>query len=76
MYVIEYKRHENLSPDNCLHEMNKREFNLAVESVKGNPRHAFKSVSSQYAHQWVKEGRLHSTGLYTVDGRIRKAQGE
>jgi len=76
MYVIEYRRHDDLRGYSyCLHEMTKRQFACAVEGVASNPRHFFKSVSSQYAHQWVKEGRLHSTALYTAEGKIRKARG-
>jgi len=75
MYVIEYRRHEDMRGYSyCLHEMTKRKFECEVEIVRGNPRHFFKSVSSQYAHQWVKEGRLHSTALYIIDGRVRKAR--
>jgi hypothetical protein len=33
-------------------------------------------VTAATAHRWVKDGNIHSTGLYVDQGRIRKARGE
>lgn len=50
-----------------LWEMTKAEFK--TEMLKRDVRR----VSGQFAHDWVKRDRIHSTSLWVEDGKIRRA---
>jgi hypothetical protein len=44
---------------------------LKPDSEAWYPR--YYPVTARRAHQWVKDGGLHSTALHVSDGRIRRA---
>jgi hypothetical protein len=41
---------------------------------RDDPCRTFKIVSGQIAHKWVRDGGLHTTGLYLDGNFIRKAK--
>lgn len=44
-----------------------------VQALQGPRLPRYRRVDATYAHDWVKRGYIHETGLYTEDGRIRYA---
>ncbi len=67
MYGLEY---HNDTPY-CLHHLTTREIkrlNLIDPAVQ------YRLIDYTKAHQWVKDGGIHTTGLYLDDkGRIRRS---
>ena len=69
MYVIEsYKGYR------ILHDYTKEELDCRMDIYRDDPARTFKIVSGQIAHKWVRDGGLHTTGLYVDGNFIRKAK--
>ncbi len=47
-----------------------------INAAYGPPTVRYKPVHWTNAHDWVRRGRIHGTGLWTDNGRIRYAEGE
>jgi hypothetical protein len=69
MYVI-----ESHNGYRVLHDYTKGEIDSWMAIYRDDPVRTFKIVSGQIAHKWVRDGGLHTTGLYVDGNFIRKAK--
>lgn len=57
----------------CLHDVDLTQLNEWKERFKDDPTRRFHKVTATNAHNWVRQGGLHTTYLYLDGNRIRKA---
>jgi hypothetical protein len=76
MYVVETIRDKDTNSIfyRCLHDIKSDQLKSWQESYKDNPCRSFYKVTANNAHNWIRHGGLHTTGLYMDGNRIRKAQ--
>jgi hypothetical protein len=75
MYVVETIKDKDTNSIfyRCLHDIKSDQLKSWQESYKDNPCRSFYKVTANNAHNWVRNGGLHTTCLYMDGNRIRKA---
>ena len=74
MYVIESHRDQNVIFYRALHDVTKRMLDDWLYLYRDDPSRSFSVVPGHVAHKWVRDGGLHTTGLYLDGNFIRKAK--
>jgi len=70
MYVLEINKDYRI-----LHDTNKKQLADWIFLYRDEPERRFVFVTGYNAHKWVRDGGLHTTGLYLDGNFIRKAKG-
>lgn len=75
MYVIETIKDKDTSAIlyRCLHDIKSSQLKEWQEKFKDEKTRFFYKITANNAHNWVKNGGLHTTLLYLQGNRIRKA---
>ena len=75
MYVLETIRDKETSSIfyRCLHDIKTDQLKAWQEQFQNEPNRSFHKMTANNAHNWVRNGGLHTTCLYMDGNRIRKA---